>query len=341
MKKIIKMLSVFVMLLLIGSISTQIVKAETKVKSIVIKTKPDKLAYKVGESYSTKGMVVIATMSDGKKETIDNSLITSFSGVELTEGRPFTKEGWKSVEIRYKGVKTTYGIAVFDSTKEYYITYDSNGGSPLDSNKIDASTKVFKLPVPTKKGSTFLGWYHSNGMKYTKYEPGMGPSLKLKAKWGSAIIFNANGGKGNMKNGVISDDFELPKSGFTKKGYKFVGWSTVKVATDESNFYEVGAKGSYLAAKNKNVTLYAQWVKTVTYKISYTSVKGVKMPTKAIKKYTAGKVTNLPTANVTGEGNFAGWMITFNGKKSGPYMEIPPYVSGNIKLTPFVVEFEG
>lgn len=341
MKKVVAVLCMVLIVSLLGSTNTKVASAETKVKSIEIKTKPEKCAYNIGDGYSTKGMVVVATMSDGKKETIDNAQITSFSGVELTEGRPFAQEGSKSVEIKYKGVKATYGIAVFDPSKEYFITFDTDGGSAVEAMKIDASTAAFTLPVPKKDGATFLGWYHSNGMKYTKYEQGMGPSIQLKAQWGAAIIFNANGGKGKMKNGVIKDDYKLPKNGFKRSGYKFVGWSTLKTATDYGNFYEVGTEGSYLYNNGNNVTLYAQWVKPKTYKISYTAVKGIKIPSNAIKKYTSGKTTKLPIASATGEGGFEGWMITINGKEYGPIYEIAPYMTGNIKLKPLLIEFEG
>nr|WP_294493456.1 InlB B-repeat-containing protein [uncultured Anaerosporobacter sp.] len=340
MKKVAAVLCVVLLVTLFGGASTRIVNATAKVKSIEITALPERCAYNVGDGYSTKGMVVVAKMSDGTKETIDNSKITSFSGVELAEGRAFTQEGWKSVELRYGGVKTTYGIAVFDPLKEYFITYNSDGGSAVDAKKIDASTKEFKLPTPTKKGATFLGWYHSNGTKYTKYQPGIGTNVELKAKWGYAIIFNANGGTGKMKNGVIDKDYKLPKNKFKKSGYKFVGWSTKKSA-DNMSFYEVGAPGAYIPNKSKNVTLYAQWVKTGTYKISYVSVKGVKIPSGAIKKYTAGKTTVLPYPTITGDKNFGGWQITIKGKKYGEFTEIPPYLSGDMKLTPVLVDFEG
>jgi uncharacterized repeat protein (TIGR02543 family) len=342
MKKVVSVLCMLLMITLIGFTNIKIANAETKVKSIEITTLPDQLAYNVGDGYSTKGMVVIAKMSDGTKETVDNSKITSFSGVELTEGRPFVQEGWKTVELKYKGAKTTYGIAVFDSSKEFFITYDSNGGSAVEAKKIDATTKEFKLPTPTKKGSKFLGWYLSNGTKYTKYQPGMGTNVKLKAKWGYIITFHANGGTGKMKTGVMDDDYKLPKSGFKRSGYKFVGWSTKKAA-DNMSFYVVGDSASYIPNENKNVTLYAQWVKPKSYKISYVSVKGVKIPTNAVKKYTAGKITELPIPSYTGaeDKNFIGWMITINGKKYGQYMEIPPFISGDIKLTPVFADFEG
>jgi hypothetical protein len=117
------------------------------------------------------------------------------------------------VELRYEGATTSYGIVVFDPSKEYFIKYDSNGGSAVNAKKIDASTKAFKLPKPTKKGATFLGWF-SNGTKYTEYKPGMGANIELKAEWGFSIIFNANGGSGKMKNGVLDGNYTLPKSGF-------------------------------------------------------------------------------------------------------------------------------
>lgn len=294
MKKTAIVLSVLVMLVLIGTTSTILAKAEVQVKSIQIKKYP-KCTYSVGEGYTIKGMVVEAMMSSGKTVTVDNANVTSFSGVELTEGRPFEQEGWKGITIKYKGVETSYGIAVFDPAKEYSIKFNSNGGNAVDTIKIDASTKAFNLPNVTKKGSDFLGWYHSNGQKYTKYIQGMGPNLKFTAKWCYKITFNANGGKGTMKNGVISNDYRLPKCGFKKTGYKFVGWGKSKMVTKLNDFYSVGDVSTFVG-DNKNVTLYPQWVKPAAYTISYGSTKGVKMPKNLLKKYTSGKTTQIPYA---------------------------------------------
>lgn len=341
MKKIVTLLSIILILSLLEDIYTIHVNAETKVKSIKITSMPNKRAYNISEGYSTTGMVVVATMSDGKKETVDNSKITSFSGVQLTEGRPFTVEGYKSVTIRYKGAKATFGIAVFNPSKEYNISFNSDGGSKITSIRIDASTKEFDLPVPTKKGCQFSGWYHSNGIQYTKFKPGMGPSLQFKAKWKYSIIFNANGGSGTMQNGIIDKSYIIPKNAFQRPGYKFIGWSTKKNATDDSHFYEVGDKVGQLTNVKKSVTLYAQWVKVANYKITYVSVKDAIIPGYAIKTYTSGKRTTLPKASVVGNKKFYGWMINMNGKKYGPTMQIPPFIKGDIKLTPFVTEFEG
>lgn len=333
MKKILSVLCMLLFITLLGGTNLSTVRAAATVKSIEITKMPDKRAYNIGDGFTVQGLVVEATMSDGAKETVDKSQITYWSGVELTEGRAFTQEGWKAVKLTYKGAETSYGIAVFDPKKDYYITYDTDGGSKVERQKITASTEAYELPTPTKKGYVFQGWYHSNGNQYAKYEPGMGPSLEFKAKWGYKITFNANGGTGKMKSVVPDDDYTLPKSSFKKAGYKFVGWSTKKVA-DMNSFYEVGAPVYYFST-DKNVTLYAQWVKTKTYKISYTSVKGVKVPSNAIKKYTAGKTTELPHPTVSNpEKVFTGWKLTINGKSYGTFYSIPPYITGDIKLTP-------
>lgn len=342
MKRLMSFLCMLIAFLILGSVNDTNVNASVTVKSIEITSNPDKCAYNVGDGYSTKGMVVVAKMSDGTKETVDNTKIKSVSGVELTDGRAFTQAGWKSVEISYQGAKTSYAIVVFDPAKEYSITFDSAGGSSVKAIKIDASTKEFKLPTPKKKGAKFLGWYHSNGNKYTKYQQGMGPSLEFTAKWAYTITFNANGGTGKMKQGTLGDDYNLPKNGFKRSGYKFVGWSTKKTA-DYNSFYLVGDPASYISNKDKSITLYAQWVKAKSYKITYVTVKGVKVESNAIKKYTAGKTTMLPYAQMTGDYDkiFAGWLITVDGKKQGVHMEIPPYISGNIKITPVFENFEG
>lgn len=338
MKKVVSVLCILLVLTLFGGMDTKIVHAETEVKSITIKTMPDKCAYNIGDGYTTKGMVVVATLSNGKKETVDNSKIASFSGVQLTEGTPFTQEGWKLVELQYKGAKTELGVAVYDPAKEYFITYNSDGGSAVEAKKIDASTKAFKLPEPTKEGYAFLGWYNSSDYKFTKYYPNMGPSIQLTAKWGTAIVFDANGGKGKMKYGVKSDDYKLPKSGFKKSGYNFVGWSTVKENPDPNTFYKVGTQGNYLSLPEGSTTLYAVWVKSKTYKISYELQKGMKL-SKSVKSYKSGKTTKLPT--VTNSAEFNGWIITINGQEFSPVYDIPPYVTGEVKLKPMMVGWEG
>lgn len=77
----------------------------------------------------------------------------------------------------------------------------------------------------------------------------------------------------------------------------------------------MGDSGANLSGPMGVATLYAQWVKPASYKISYVAVKGVKIPAKAVKKYTSGEGAKLPIASYKGTGKFAGWSIAVKGKK--------------------------
>jgi hypothetical protein len=154
----------------------------------------------------------------------------------------------------------------------------------------------------------------------------------------TTIVFDANGGKGTMEDGVVSDDYVLPKSKFKKSGYKFAGWSTVNKDPDPTNFYKVGTEGYYLPLPEGSTTLYAIWVKSKKYNISYDLGKGMKL-SKSVKTYTSGKTTKLPSVKDSDE--FNGWMFTINGQEYGPIFEIPAYMTGKIKLKPLMIGFEG
>lgn len=246
----------------------------------------------------------------------------------------------KTANGKYLGVSEMVkdGVQIKAVDKEYLWTFRLESGSDTFSLRPAEAPKMILNASGEKEkdGTPIILWtYEKTGApKHAKFR--FTPT-------GYTIIFDANGGTGVMKNGAIDKNCLLPKNGFKKSGYKFVGWSTLKVATDESNFYEEGASGAYLSGPKGIVTLYAQWVKAASYKISYASVKGVKIPSNAIKKYTAGGTTKLPIASVTQEGEFAGWTITVKGKKASLYnvYEIPPYITGDITLTPVVYQFEG
>lgn len=151
----------------------------------------------------------------------------------------------------------------------YSINYELKGGSNNSANPhyYNIQTATIKLKKATRKGYLFDGWYTSS--KYTKKKTeivnGSKGDITLYAKWTPikyTIKFNANGGKGSMKS--IKADYtkkvKLTKNTFTRKGYKFLGWSTDKKAK-KAEFKDL-EKVTKLAEKNgTTVTLYAIWKK--------------------------------------------------------------------------------
>ena len=88
---------------------------------------------------------------------------------------------------------------------------------------------------------------------------GVEESYILYAVWvanKNDIIFDANGGNGNMSNQKINTGVteNLIKNTFSKEGYYFVGWSTTpngNVEYEDQANYSMGTESAY--------TLYAIW----------------------------------------------------------------------------------
>jgi uncharacterized repeat protein (TIGR02543 family) len=149
------------------------------------------------------------------------------------------------------------------------VTFDPNGGSTKTTSKnVYQLLEYGDLPVPTRKGYTFTGWYlfTLGGIKIESTTEV--PAIKnhtLYAHWSKTkytIIYNLNGGKNNTKNPstyyVTTSNITLQKP--TKKGYTFGGW--YKDAKFKTKVTEI-KKGS-----TGNKTLYAKWT-AITYTVAF------------------------------------------------------------------------
>ncbi len=119
------------------------------------------------------------------------------------------------------------------------------------------------LPLPTKTGYTFLGWYNESGKLVgtgnTSYVPTS--SETLTARWSAkqyTIYYNANGGTGSTAatTAIYDQSVSLRTNAFSRHGWTFLGWSTDKNATSPD--YSSGASVKNLTGNN-SVTLYAVW----------------------------------------------------------------------------------
>lgn len=107
--------------------------------------------------------------------------------------------------------------------------------------------------------------------------------------------------------------FKLPKNSFTRKGYRFLGWSKEKNGTVN---YKNNAKVKNLCTGGE-ITLYAVWaVNTYSVKYSLNGGKGTVPPTaKGLQYRITDKRLQVPDGTgLTKKGYvFAGW----NTKKDG------------------------
>ena len=156
------------------------------------------------------------------------------------------------------------------------ITLNPNGGT-LPAYSLVAGAA---LPIPTKTGYTFAGWYEKedlSGDPVTEIPSYAVGDKQYWAKWTAntyTVTFEANGGTGSMDAQTFTYDVEqnLTANTFTRTGYTFAGWNTQ--ADGNGTSYADGVDGSQMPADNGGtVILYAQWTIN-TYKITVQVANG-------------------------------------------------------------------
>lgn len=111
--------------------------------------------------------------------------------------------------------------------KTYTVSFNSVGGSAVESQLVDEGSKVKKPDNPTKLGYTFAGWnYRNEEWKFNGYV--VTEDIQLVAEWNIVqynITYYYNGGSeisSNPKKYTVNTDVELEKT--SKLGYTFAGW---------------------------------------------------------------------------------------------------------------------
>ena len=68
--------------------------------------------------------------------------------------------------------------------ENYTVTFDSNGGSAVDSQTIAEGQKVLKPDDPVKEGYEFSGWYTDNTMEYAyNFDLPVNNDFTVYAEW--------------------------------------------------------------------------------------------------------------------------------------------------------------
>ena len=80
-----------------------------------------------------------------------------------------------------KIIEDTILIGKYIEEKIYTITFDTDGGSEVNSQKVKENKKAQEEPSPTKEGYIFEGWYLGNE-RYNFNTP-VTQDLTIKAKW--------------------------------------------------------------------------------------------------------------------------------------------------------------
>jgi len=203
-------------------------------------------------------------------------------------------------------------------TPTYIVTFDSQGGSAVNSQTVEEGGLAPEPTAPTKEGYTFAGWYRESGCTNAWYfaNDTVTSDVTLYAKWTTntyTVTFDKNGGdteaNPKIKTATYGGNVGTLPTAPTRTGYTFTSWNT------EAN--GSGTKFKASTAVTANITVYAQWTinsYTVTY--NGNSNTGGSVPVDPSSPYEYGETVtvsgNTGTLVKTGY-TFDGWNTLANG----------------------------
>ena len=203
-------------------------------------------------TFNTDGGTAIAPITKNYGEEISAPAAPTKTG--------HTFAGW-NVSFPYTILNNVTVTASWDKNK-YVITFDSVGGSTVDSMTYEYDAKITAPSNPTKTGYEFKGWSPALPEKMPA------SNLPVSAVWeaknysitydlntnGGLVLDAAIGAKADTY--TIEDTITLPAA--TSTNYNFIGWEVTSVEDGNwvTKLYEAGEtlRGVY-----GNVTLRAKW----------------------------------------------------------------------------------
>jgi uncharacterized repeat protein (TIGR02543 family) len=193
----------------------------------------------------------------------------------------------------------------------YTVTFNSQGGSAVNTQTVEHGGKVTEPIDPTKTGHTFGGWYKESGCTnaWDFDSDTVTADVTLFAKWTIntyTVTYDGNGSTGGTVPVDSSSPYEyeatvtvLGNTGIlVKTGYTFNVWNTAANGSGTSQ-----AAGSTFIMGTADVTLFAKWTIN-TYTVTFNSQGGSAVASQTVAH--GGTVTK-PTDPTKADYGFAGW----------------------------------
>ena len=185
----------------------------------------------------------------------------------------------------------------------YVVTLNPNGGTVVPTSfDVFSGASLGELPIPSKEGFKFDGWYLGNTIDGLLVDFDYVPTsdITLVAKWRNynnyTVTLNPNGGTVEPNSIQVVEDNrigELPNAIFNK--HEFDGWYTEIIG---------GIKVTEEYIPTANVELYAHWLNI--YDIEF-DANGGQVSELSREVVENSEVGELPVAVKTGNYKFEGW----------------------------------
>ena len=210
-------------------------------------------------SFNTDGGTQVQSKTVTFNDTYGSLPITAkdgyiFDGWYLSDGSPVS--GSTEVTIGEDHILIAHWIP-----NTYKVTFNTDGGSQISPVSIDVTfgQPYGALPITSKDGSMFIGWYTSDSILITEFTVvSISQDHTLIAHWNPktvTVIFDPNGGSAEEMTKVVTVGEKygkLPTA--SKMGHTFSGWYT----SPEGGTRVVPGTDVTQATDH---TLYAHWSK--------------------------------------------------------------------------------
>lgn len=250
-------------------------------------------------------IVLVFIMGNNKKtitysikfETDGGSVVMSQTvakGEKASKPVDPTKDGYVFKEWLYQGKNydfsssvttdltlTAKWIEISQDSETFVVKFDSDGGTTIPNQVIEKGNNVEQPSDPIKEGYEFKGWTLNDELY--NFDIIVEENLELKATWEKiedekndskkyTVTFNSNGGSNVSSQTVIEGNKVKQPSNPTRSGYTFNGWTLNGKAFD------------FNSKITGNITLVANWEKTVSYEAP--TLKGELTTPETLGQYT-------------------------------------------------------
>jgi uncharacterized repeat protein (TIGR02543 family) len=182
-------------------------------------------------------------------------------------------------------------------TALYTVTFDSRGGSDVESVILRAGSKAPKPADPARGPDRFEGWYSSITDTLWNFDNAPTNSITLYAKWTAvcAVTFDSkDGGAVPKLEGIVEGSLVTKPTDPAKDKNTFAGWYKEQSYINPWDFA--------VDTVTANITLYAKWTAVVRFDAN----NGSNAPPD--QTVTGGLPMAAPSAVPTRTGwSFAGW----------------------------------
>lgn len=181
----------------------------------------------------------------------------------------YTFLGWYSgdAEWNFETDTVTGDVTLTAQWKRitYTVTFDSDGGSSVESQTVPSGDYASEPTAPTKQNHRFIGWYYDDAeWNFEAYR--VTDYLTLTAKWEPyatyTVAFDTDGGSYVEPQYITEGDKCTEPQVPTKKNSEFLGW------------YLNGTKYDFGSAVTGNITLTAKWETVPTFTVLFESNGG-------------------------------------------------------------------